>query len=63
MIENIDRAELLERARELFATLGDRSSPEEAAIAARKVRKLMNDNAISLSELNEVRPCCLYKEF
>ena len=58
MTENTDRAELLERARKLFAVSSDKSSPEEAGIAARKLRKLMDDNAVSLSEFKEVRPCC-----
>jgi len=62
MIENIDKAGLLERVRELFAVSSDKSSPEEAAIAARRVRKLMDDNDISLSELKDIRPCCLYRE-
>jgi len=57
MVENIDRAELLERARKLFAISPVKNSLEEAAIAARKLRKLMDDNDISLSELKDVRPC------
>ena len=62
MGENIDRAKILESARLLFAISYDKSSPEEVAIAARKLRKLMDDNAISLSELKEIRPCCSYKD-
>lgn len=62
MVEDINRAELLERARKLFAISPDKSSLGESAIAARKLRKLMDDNAISLSELKQIRPCCLYKE-
>ena len=58
MVENIDRAELLERARKLFAISPDKgSSLEEAAIASRRLKKLMDDNDISLSELKEIRPC------
>lgn len=62
MAEDINRAELLERARKLFAKTPDKGSLEDAAIAARKLRKLMDDNAIRLSELNEIRPCCLHKD-
>jgi len=62
MTENTDRAELLDRVRKLFAISPITSSPEEAAIAAREVRKLMDDNAIGLSELKEIRPCDLYDE-
>ena len=62
MIENTDRVELLDRVRELFAISPTNSSLEEAAIAARKVRKLVDDNAISLSELKEIHPCCLHKD-
>ena len=58
MVENIDRAELLEKARKLFAISPvNGHSAEEAAIAARTLKKLMDDNDISLSELNEIRPC------
>jgi len=57
MVEDIDRAELLERVRKYFAITPVNNSLEEAAIAARKARKLMDDNDISLSELKEIRPC------
>lgn len=58
MVENIDRAKLLERARKLFAISPvNNNSAEETAIAARTLKKLMDDNDISLSELKEIRPC------
>ncbi len=62
MTENTDRAELLDRVRKLFAISPVTSSLEEAASAAREVRKLMDDNAIGLSELKDIRPCDLYDE-
>lgn len=58
MVENIDRAELLERARKLFAiSFVNENSAEEVAIAARRLKQLMDDSDISLSELKDVRPC------
>jgi len=62
MTENTNRAELLDKVRELFAISPITSSPKEAAIAAREVRKLMDDNAIGLSELKDIRPCDLNDE-
>ena len=63
MVENIDKAELLERARKLFAiSFVNENSAEEVAIAARRLKQLMDDNDISLSELKDVRPCDLHKE-
>ncbi|MDB3935354.1 hypothetical protein N9383_01375 [Granulosicoccus sp.] len=63
MVEDINRAELLERARKLFAiSLVNNNSAEEAAIAARTLKKLMDDSDISLSELKEIRPCDLHKD-
>lgn len=60
MVEN---AELLEKARKLFAISLDKgSSGKEMGIAARRLKKLMDDNDISLSELKDVRPCDLHKE-
>lgn len=58
MVENIDRAELLERARKLFAiSFVNENSAEEVAIAARTLKKLMYDSDISLAELKDIRPC------
>ena len=57
MVENIDRVELLERAYELFAISPINNSLEEAAIAARRLKILMDDNDISLSDLKEIQPC------
>jgi len=58
MVENVDRAELLEKARKLFAISPDKgSSPEEVAIAVRRLKKLMDNNDIGLSELKDIRPC------
>jgi len=39
-----------------------KSSPEETAIAARRVKKLMDDNAIGLSEMKEIRPRYLWTQ-
>lgn len=63
MVEDINRAELLEKARKLFAISPDKGgSSEEVAIATRRLKKQLDDNDISLSELKDVRPCDLHKD-
>lgn len=47
----IDKDKLFERIRKLLAMAADTSSPNEAAIAARRARKLMDDHQLSLDDL------------
>ena len=53
----------LERARKLFAiSFVNNNSAEEVAIASRRLRKLMDDNDIGLSELKDVHSCDLHSK-
>jgi len=47
------KEKIIDRARKLMAMAGDKSSPEEAAIAARRARSIIDQYQLSLSDLQE----------
>ncbi len=51
----MEKSELIERIRKLFAMSQDTSSPAEAAIAARRCRSLMDEHGVTADDLERAR--------
>ena len=49
------KAKLIERIRNLLAMGGDTSSPNEAAIALKRARKLMDEHQVTMSDIEALR--------
>lgn len=49
----MDKEKLIERVRKLFAMANDASSEHEAAIAAKRMRKLMDEHGITIADLDK----------
>lgn len=59
----MDREKLLDRIRRLYAMAQDTSSPNEATIAARRVRALMDENGITVEDIEQKQHDFLAKAY